>query len=267
MEKDLTGACGSTSGGTSAGETSAGECEGEEREADVAAGDREAPMEALPENVKVGGVTTAVDAWLALGTFLSHMYTDFDDRSMAEREKHGEEGQKKGKAWADALNRHTQNNANWFYPHDSAYHYKQRIVACGSYVRGDDSIIETKHKVMRAQKRRLFGHGARRSNEKWTVDLHVPSRDARGNIIPDKFHITTYTKRANAADFQAMQRREAVINKLSESKLPPLITTPREVVKKEKAKRARQLAQETSQQSLKDLRARAAQENRSTQEL
>ena len=64
-----------------------------------------------------------------------------------------------------------------------------------------------------------------------------------------------------------MQRREAVINKLSESKLPPLITTPREAVKKEEAQRARQHAQGTSQKSLKDLRARAAQENRSTQEL
>ena len=91
---------------------------------------------AVTKTQETGTLATAVDIWVTSSRFQAHVYKDFNDRSIAEREAHGSAGQVKGGRWRDALNRHTGNNANWAYPHDAACHYKEDIVANGSRVRG-----------------------------------------------------------------------------------------------------------------------------------
>ena len=146
----------SGSGGeSSAGESSAGETSGaEDGQGHFDEDGEELPelMEELPDNARTLGMATAVDVCISLSKFQVHMYEPFDDRSMAERDRHGDEGQALGREWRDALKIHTQNNANWYYPHQEAEHYKERIKDTGSRVKGDDSALETAHKLVREER-------------------------------------------------------------------------------------------------------------------
>ena len=86
-------------------------------EADLPAerADAAANMEGAPQVEKkqdsdgsvVGGLATSLAIWLAHCKFQAKVYEPWDDRDLAERDRHGREGQELGTIWADALDRHT----------------------------------------------------------------------------------------------------------------------------------------------------------------
>ena len=118
------------------------------------------------DGAKVGGLATCIDVWVASINFQAHRYKKYDDRDPVQAEKHGEEGQRLGKIWANALQRHSGaplpirscapyllslpyslwpcsdcllpkaepilspagNTCSWFYPHWARPHYKENVL-------------------------------------------------------------------------------------------------------------------------------------------
>ena len=129
----------------------------------------------------------------------------------------------------------------------------------GSLLKGDDSIVETKHKYKRDQKKRVFTQGARMVGEYWKVKVAVPKHDAMtGEIVPNKFETRTYKKKANIPDFEAVQRREAIMQKRSFELMPKLITSSRAQHMKSEKGAARDEAQGVSRELMLALKPPAA---------
>jgi hypothetical protein len=116
-DTDASGACSSDWESTDGGASEAGETgdEGQDVE-DIGAPDaasqdgqtEQIEVVAREEGgVKVGGLATACDVWIASINFQTHRYEKYDDRNRQEAERHGEEGQRLGATWGDALQRHT----------------------------------------------------------------------------------------------------------------------------------------------------------------
>ena len=193
-------------------------------------------------------MATSIDAWVKNSEFISHVYTEYDDRDEVETREHLRLGKIKGAAYAAALNRHTENNANFFYSHWAAEHYDETPAWL---VRGDDSVNEIKHKFKRAQKHRVFTGGRRKAGEKWSFPVRVQKLDAHDAVIPGQWETRYIEKAANRADFEVIQRREAVVHMRGLSKLPKLITTSRaQFVKSEHAEK-RTDAQQKSRSLMK----------------
>ena len=214
----------------------------------------------------VGGAETSATCWLTLSEFQKKVYEDFDDRSPAERTRNGTEGQALGAKWANALDRHSGGNANWFYPHDAARHYKEDVEANGSRKRNGTSAHEAKNKMRRARKHRVFGGGMRKSttteherNGKsvrcWDVPLKVPDRDADGKEI-GTYHKVWYRKEANDPDFKALQRHEAITRRIEAEKPPPLLLEPRKQDVKADSDAAREDGRRTMKQGLQAIQRR-----------
>ena len=220
---------------TSAAESFTGQSADDEGDSDVEHPDEDS-MESLPDDVTVGGKTTSARAWLDLMKFQIKAHEDFDDRLPAERTRNGIEGQALGKKWRDSLNRHCGGNANWFYPHNEAFHYREDVEANGSRKGTSTDAHEAKNKIRRQRKKRIFGGGARNSNTSeraadgarvWHVPLKVADVDDDGNET-GTYHTTWYYKKANAPDFKYQARHEAITRCLEMERPAPRALKPQQ---------------------------------------
>ena len=235
---------------SSAGEESGNEADGEEH---AEGEDGANQMEYVPITVQPKGVESAVNCWTSLINYQAKVYEAFDDRNPSELDCHGEEGQALGRAWAENLNIHTEGNANWFYPHWSAVHYKKSIQDNGALVNGCDTPLETKHKAKRMQGKRVFTRGIRKKDESWTVKLLVPDRDLEGKLTGTN-HVVTYNKKPNRADFEEIQRRESIASKLAAKQAPPAALTNLLLQEKKQAKtEERESGQQATKRTLAEL--------------
>ena len=215
----------------------------------------------------VGGAETSAACWISLSKFQTKVYEDFDDRDPEERERNGTEGQALGKAWGNALNRHSGGNANWFYPHDASEHYHEDVVANGSRKRNCTSAHEAMNKIRRARKRRVFGGGMRKSTTTeherngesvrcWDVPLKVADRDSNGDET-GTYHTVWYRKRANDPDFKAVQRHEAITRRLEAEKPAPRLLKPRQQEVKAESDAARDQGRHQMVQGLEEIQRMA----------
>ena len=253
----------SSTGESSAGESSGGEADDEAEDAEVD-GRADGIMEQMPMDVeprvhadgsKTGGLATCVQVWLTSIAFQSHRFEKYDDRDRAAAEQHGETGQRLGAAWADALQRHTGNTANWYYPHWARAHYKENALNGGA-AQTDDSILETSNKVDRDPnpnpnpnlhphpvsrdpnpnphpnqekkklKRHVFNGGSRKKNKKWKVTIQVEDRDGDGKGL-GTYHTVSFYRRAMMADFAEVQRKHLIGKRIARKQQLPRVLHPK----------------------------------------
>eukprot|EP00966_Prymnesium_polylepis_P208645 4833971-Prymnesium_polylepis.1 len=101
---------------------------------------------------------------------------------MAQRRAYGERGQASGKAWQAALMKHTDNAANWQYPHDSAAHFLEDALEHGHADTVDDSILEKgNRRKKRLGDRCVFRGGTNEPGKMFVYERQVPLVDADGN--------------------------------------------------------------------------------------
>mmetsp|Transcript_24516 Transcript_24516/g.71884 ORF Transcript_24516/g.71884 Transcript_24516/m.71884 type:complete len:150 (-) Transcript_24516:59-508(-) len=142
---------------------------------DDADGDGDALPE-LPEDAEVGGVLTAIAVWHTSILHQEDVHKRIaDNNDMAQRRAYGERGQASGKAWQAALMKHTDNAANWQYPHDSAAHFLEDALEHGHADTVDDSILEKGNR----RKKRL-GDRCEGDLGRTEEDVDGEGREARG---------------------------------------------------------------------------------------
>jgi hypothetical protein len=272
---DADSACSNASGDSSANESGDEGGAADDESEDEIIRPQEERMEQAPMvtpkrqggNV-VGGAETSAACWISLSKFQIKVYEDFDDRDPEERERNGTEGQALGKAWGNALNRHSGGNANWFYPHDASEHYHEDVVANGSRKRNCTSAHEAMNKIRRARKRRVFGGGMRKSTTTeherngesvrcWDVPLKVADRDSNGDET-GTYHTVWYRKRANDPDFKAVQRHEAITRRLEAEKPAPRLLKPRQQEVKAESDAKRDAGRQQMVQSLEEIQRTAS---------
>lgn len=218
---------------TSDGETSAmsGDETGSDEEGDEGvdpaeeAARTEAPIEVAARTeangTKVGGLATCVDVWRASIAFQTHRYEKYDDRDREAAATHGAEGQRLGAVWADALQRHTANKANWYYPHWARAHYLENA-SNGGAAQTDDTILENYNRAKKRLRNRVFKGGRRSSKETYTVKVAVQEYDAEGKPTGE-YLIKKYKRKAPMADFEAIHRRCAIGKRLERKKPAPAL--------------------------------------------
>ena len=118
--------------------------EGEEEEQEpeeVEAMEEDWALPEAPDKV-VEQFDSALTAWICLVRLQLELYLSWDDHVMAEREKHGEEAQRLGKALAIAARSHAGNTIAHLYLHVGFAHLKELIVTNGHPYNGDDGVLE-----------------------------------------------------------------------------------------------------------------------------
>ena len=137
--------------------------------------------------------------------------------------------------------------------------YAQRLPRCEKHVPSSVRPISFTPRETFLIPQHFSVHSRRKKDEKWTVRLRVQNYDPTGRPIPNSYHITTYTKTPNLPDFEAIQRREAITNKLDDMMPPPAALTSgvKQEVKEERGEK-RSADQAAMREGLRALKQKVA---------
>ena len=91
-----------------------------------------------PKDPRIGDVTTALNVWLTSIIFQTVISQRIDtgrflkegDYNTENLKAYALKGQEAGKAWALAIQKHTDNRCNWQYVHDTFAHVSARCCGC-----------------------------------------------------------------------------------------------------------------------------------------
>ena len=100
-------------------------------------------QDTLEEDVRTGNVYSAVEVWRTSILHQADVHATIEDHfDMAQRRAYGEKGQASGRAWALAVQEHSNFKAPWQYIHDSFAHFLEDAMEHGAAERVDDSKLE-----------------------------------------------------------------------------------------------------------------------------
>ena len=117
-------------------------------------------LPALPPDVKVGNATSAAAVWLSFSKLQRELHSKWDDRSSIERDLHGTEAQRLGRAWVVLIRRHVNNSIFYYYLHLTFAHLRQLIIDNGHPLAGCDSILEKGNNDAKTLKRTIMPGGS-----------------------------------------------------------------------------------------------------------
>ena len=114
----------------------------------------------LPENAVVGGVRTAIDAWLTSIHYQSAAHAKLaDPDSIDDLRAYAKKGQEAGRAWATAVQMHCNQTANWQYVHRAFAHFEEDVMENGHRDTVDDSLLEKGNRSCKEHKRNVMQGG------------------------------------------------------------------------------------------------------------
>ena len=156
----------------------------------------EETLDTLEEDEEVGNVFTAVEVWRTSILHQADVHAKIADHfDMAQRRAYGEKGQASGRAWAIAVQEHSNYKAAWQYVHDSFAHFLEDAMEHGAAERVDDSILEKGNRRKKKLGLRCCFHGGtNREGAMFRQRRQIALKDANGQATGEMAYRVTYQK-------------------------------------------------------------------------
>ena len=139
------------------------------------------------DDEKVGNAATALKVWLSSIKFWNAISKkvpgpqgDYDQEQL---HAYAQNGQELGRQWALAIQKHTDNRANWQYVHDTFAHFYEDVMQHGHPESYDDAILESGNCRAKKGKRILFWGGTDEPDANYEQERATGKVDAEGNPI------------------------------------------------------------------------------------
>jgi hypothetical protein len=128
-------------------------------------GDGEA-MEELEEDIEVGGKSTAVEVWSTGIKYIDALFAPVEDDRPGTKSRiaYASKCGSAGKAWGEAINRHTSNRSAWQYVHRALAHAEEEALQHGGAEANDDSLLEKGNVSTVEIGRRMIFHAKHRGS-------------------------------------------------------------------------------------------------------
>ena len=176
------------------------------------------------EDEEVGGVATAIDVWLTSIEYQEAAHariiaTDaqgrrIDDFDLAQRRAYAKRGAEKGRAWAEAVQRHSKQRAPWQYVHRAYAHFEEDALENGQRDTVNDEIIELGHRTSKKFRFNVFQGGTnecvtvRQTINKHTAEGTWESSKSKPRSLPKAVATQTHVKRHAMEVFDSNKPRK-----------------------------------------------------------